>query len=192
MRGDFVYISVPAGTPIGLHLGVIQSPNGRYPVSVDAVKQCIRGTFLSLSNKVSGRDGASPLTLLKLYRTSVLPRALFGCEMWNIILQTDMQQLEIAHHFCRNVAQGLPALTRSDMTMGLHGITRVEAYIDKQKLRFLGTLCRTPSDDIVCKLFTHRLFQYKSCNFHKIWICTGYLHYFEQVWSHKLHRTFHK
>ena len=146
------------------HLGVIQSPSGRYPFSADAAKQCIRGTFLSLSNKVSGRDGANPLTLLKLYRTSVLPRALFGCELWSAISKTDMQQLEIAQHFCLKFAQGLPALTRSDMATGLLGITRIEAYIDHQKLRFLGSLCRTPSDDIVSKLFTHRLFQYKSCN----------------------------
>ena len=140
------------------HLGVLQSSNGRYPLSVDDIKQSIRGTFMSLLSKVSGRDGANPLTLLKLYKTSVLPRALFGCELWNPISKTDMKQQEVAQHFCLKYAQGLPALTRSDMVSGLLGMTSIEAYIDQQKLRFLGTLCRTTSVDIVSRVFTYRLF----------------------------------
>ncbi|KAH3876191.1 hypothetical protein DPMN_000026 [Dreissena polymorpha] len=89
------------------HLGIIQSTSGKYPYDIDAVKQTIRGTFLSLS-QVSGRSGANPNTAIKLYKTAVIPKALFGCELWNSISIADMQQLEVAHHFCLKRAQGLP------------------------------------------------------------------------------------
>ncbi|KAH3864512.1 hypothetical protein DPMN_027532 [Dreissena polymorpha] len=122
------------------HLGIIQSISGKYPSDIDAVKQTIRGTFLSLSQKVSGRSGANPHTAIKLYKTAVIPKALFDCELWNSISIADMQQLEVAHHFCLKRAQGLPHLTRSDMVLGLAGMTFIEALIDLQKLAFLGSL----------------------------------------------------
>ena len=119
---------------------------------------------MSLSNKVTNSDGTHLLTMLKLYKTSVLPRALFGCELLNVISKTDMQLLEVAQHFCLKIAHEHPALTRSDMVCGLIGISLIEAYIDQQKLRFLDTLCRTQPDDIVSKLFTSRFFHYNTCN----------------------------
>ncbi|KAH3877868.1 hypothetical protein DPMN_001750 [Dreissena polymorpha] len=81
------------------HLVIIQSISGKYPYDIDAVKQTIRGTFLSFSQK-SGRSGSNPNTAIKLYKTAVIPKALFGCELWNCISIADMQQLEVAHHFC--------------------------------------------------------------------------------------------
>ncbi|KAH3849366.1 hypothetical protein DPMN_091765 [Dreissena polymorpha] len=100
------------------HLGIMQSISGKYPYGIAAVKQTIRGTFLSLSQKVSGRSGANPNTAIKLYNTAVIPKALFGCELWNSISIADMQQLEVADHFCLKRAQGLPHLTHSDMVLG--------------------------------------------------------------------------
>ena len=47
---------------------------------------------MSLSNKVTGSDGANPLTMLKLHKTSELPRA----------------------HFRLNIAQGLSALKQGN------------------------------------------------------------------------------
>ena len=115
--------------------------NGRYPFNVGDVKQSIRGTFLSLSNKVTGIDGKNPLTMIKLYKTSVLRRALFGCELWYNISQTTRSHTTLLP----KVHTGTSVLTRSDMVCGLLGISRIEAYIDQQKLRFTGTLCRNPA-----------------------------------------------
>ena len=77
-----------------------------------------------------------------------------------------MKKLEYTHHFCLKHIQGLPARTRSDIITGLVGITSLEAYIDLQKLSFLGTLCRAGPDDIVSKLFAVRFFQHSA-------ICTN-------------------
>ena len=57
--------------------------------------------------------------------------------------------------------QNLPKLTRSDMVKGLLGFTSIEAYIDMQKLLFLGYLCRLQSHDIAFKVFIQRLYQHK-------------------------------
>ncbi|KAH3723694.1 hypothetical protein DPMN_049488 [Dreissena polymorpha] len=48
------------------HFDIIQAIIGKYPYDIDAVKQTFRGMFLSLSQKVSGRSGANPNTLLYL------------------------------------------------------------------------------------------------------------------------------
>ena len=89
----------------------------------------------------------------------MLPRALFGCELWNNITKTDIAHLEATHHFCLKRIQNLPQRTRSDMVTGLLGFTSLQAYIDLQKLSFLGTLCHLKPTDVTYKLFVLRLYQ---------------------------------
>ena len=146
------------------HLGIVQSGNGKHPYDIDAVTRSIRGTFLSLAGTVSGRAGPNPGTAMKLYYRSVLPHSVFGCELWNDISKSDIHQLEIAHHFCLKRAQGLPALTRSDMVTGLLGVSSLEVYIDLQKLSFFGLLCRTTAQELSKQLLLYRLYQFKHCD----------------------------
>ena len=134
--------------------------HGTQPYNVDQVRQCIRSTYLALATLVAGQDGAIPLTLCKLYSLSVLPKALFGCELWHNISRSDMRQIGIAHHFCLKHSQGFRRDTRSDIVKGMLGITSIEAYIDKQKLAFFGSVFRTPPTDLVNQLITYRLFNY--------------------------------
>ena len=61
----------------------MQLRNGKHPHDIDAVTRTIRSQFVSLSGVVSGRVGPNPGTATKLYYRSVLPHALFGCELWN-------------------------------------------------------------------------------------------------------------
>jgi len=149
------------------HLGLTQSQAGKHPYNVDEVKSAIRGSFLSLANRLSDRASANPSTLGKLYTTCVLPRCLFGCELWNCITRKDIQQLEVAHHFCLKRAQGLPHRTRSDMVTGLLGMSSIEAYIDLQKLTFFGSLCRLPPTQLANKLLVYRIFQFTTCDTHQ-------------------------
>ena len=75
-----------------------------------------------------------------------------------------MSKLEIAHSFSVKYAQGLPKLTRTDVALGLVGISYIEAYIALQKLYFLGTLCNADNNFIVKYLLLLRLFQYHLCD----------------------------
>ena len=73
-----------------------------------------------------------------------------------------MAHLESTHHFCLKRIQNLPMQTRSDMVIGLLGFTTLTAYIDLQKLYFLGSLCRLKSTDLASKVFSRRLFQFRN------------------------------
>ena len=53
---------------------------------------------------------------------------------------------------------------RTDVALGLVGMSSIEAYIDLQKLYFLGTLCNADNNFIVKYLFLLRLFQYHLCD----------------------------
>ena len=52
--------------------------------------------------------------LISIITLFVLPKALFGCELWHNMSRSDMRQLEIAHH-----SHGLQHDTRSDMVEGM-------------------------------------------------------------------------
>jgi len=144
------------------HLGITQCRSAKTPANVDDIRQLARGTLFSFINAGIHRNGLNPITCAKIYISTVLPRAFFGCELWNSISNSDMRQLEATHHFCLKRIQGLPRLTRSDMVKGLLGFTSIEAYIDLQKLLFLGTLCRLEPCDIAYQILINRLYQYTS------------------------------
>ena len=114
--------------------------------------------MFSLINCGVHSNGINPISASKLYTSIVLPRALYGCELWNGITKSNIAHLEATHHFCLKRLQSLPLRTRSDMVKGLLGFTSLEAYIDLQKLLFMGTLCRLKPRDVTYKLFVLRLF----------------------------------
>ena len=140
------------------HLGTTQTTSRKSP-NTDDVKKSLRASFLSVNNSGVHPGVLNPLTAIKLYTTIALPRALYGCELWNELTRTMTSQLEVAHHFCLKVAQKLPHLTRSDMATSLVGCTSLEAYIDFKKLSFFGVLCRLRSNDTSFRVFNLRLFQ---------------------------------
>ena len=143
------------------HLGVVQTQSLRQPGDISAILRTLRGTFLSLTTCGLHPNGINPISAMKLYTSVVLPKALYSCELWNNINSKAMSELEIAHRFCIKFCQGLPKLTRTDVALGLIGISSLEAYIDMQKLNFLGILCRADSTFIVKYLFIYRLHQFR-------------------------------
>ena len=116
------------------------------PVEISSVVQSLRGTFLSLTSCGLHPNGLNPISGMKLYISAVLPKALYACELWDDISITNLSKLEIAHRFCVKYSKGLPKLTRTDIALGLVGISSIEAYTDLQKLYFLGTLCNADSN----------------------------------------------
>ena len=143
------------------HLGITQHTSGKIP-NIDDVKHSLRASFFTLQHSGIHPNGINPITATKLYTTIAIPRALYGCELWNALTPTTTTQLETVHHFCLKTAQNLPRRTRSDMVTSLVGCTSLEAYVDYRKLSFLGALCRLRSNDVAFKVFNLRLFQYLS------------------------------
>ena len=59
-------------------------------------------TFFGIFNSGLHPDGLIPLTLVVIYQTVVLPKALYGCELWNYIQSSTMLRLERAHRECKS------------------------------------------------------------------------------------------
>ena len=101
-----------------------------------------------------------PLTCIKLYRSVVLPKALYGCESWSNLSDSSTTQLERAHRFCIKFMQGFGIRTRTDIAIGLLGVLSLESEIDFKKLSMLGQLCPNDAHYWITPFFHIRLNSY--------------------------------
>ena len=142
------------------HLGVVCDKNMSIDVSVKDACNKLRSTFLSLVNCGIYEDGLNPLSVRRIYNAIVLPKALYGCELWSNMQSSHLVSLERAHRFCVKFMQFLPKSTNTDVALSLFGFNSLETEIDYRKLIFLGQLCRLTGDNRVKTVFHHRLIHY--------------------------------
>ena len=82
-----------------------------------------KGTFLSLVHSgVLHQDNLHPLTCIKIYNFVVLPKALYGCENWFDLTESEILSLERTHRFCVKHMQSLSKRTRTDEALRLLGV----------------------------------------------------------------------
>ena len=98
-----------------------------------------------------------PLTCIKIYNSVVLPKALYGCENWFDLTESEILSLERAHRFCVKHMQSLSKRTRTDAALSLLGVFPIELEIDSRKLTLLGQMCRLNSNSWVKNVFLNRL-----------------------------------
>ena len=120
----------------------------------------LRSTFFSIINNGIYENGIHPITSLKIYKAVVLPKALYGCELWHDITKTQLVKLERSHKFCIKYIQCIVRSTRSDIALSLLGCRSLESEIDYKKLTLLGQLCRLSTDFISKDLFNNRLIRF--------------------------------
>ena len=146
-----------------MHLGVLFHKEMDLTSIVKECSNKLRKTLLSIVNCGIFEGGLHPLTAKHLYETIVLPRALYGCELWSSLNSSEINTLEIAHRFCLKVIQSIPRLSRTDIVLSSLGMLPMEAEIDKRKLVFFGQLCRLDTNTTVKKMFANRLCEYNNC-----------------------------
>ena len=118
----------------------------------------LKGTFVSLVHGgIIQEQGLHTLSCLKIYRCIVLPKALYGCENWNNLSNTDIMCLERAHRYCIKYMQGLHRRTRTDISLSLVGSHSLEAEIDSRKLQLFGQFCRLRINHWLRHVFINRL-----------------------------------
>jgi hypothetical protein len=120
-----------------------------------------RGVMLSLCNSVIQDQHLNPIICLKLYKSIVLPSALFGCELWNDLTETEKLMLERLQHFCAKKIQHFGRRTHSSICCAMLGLPTIEAYMDSAKLKFLRRLLMLPSHCTSKHIFLQRLHQSK-------------------------------
>ena len=89
-------------------------------------------------------------------------KALYGCELWNNLNQTELLSLEREHRCICKTLQGLPFnRTRSDKCSSLLGWYFIETYINISKLLFFGRLCRLKSNALPGQIVVTRFMEYR-------------------------------
>jgi len=79
------------------HLGVMCNQHLSSKDSIHKASNKLRGTYLNICNYGIHPSAMSHETLKTIYTSVVIPKALFGCELWNPYSQEDITKLERAH-----------------------------------------------------------------------------------------------
>jgi len=82
------------------HLGITCDKYLSTHLLIQEACRRLRGTFLSKCNSGIHAENLNPLTSRTIYKSVVIPKALYGCEMWSYLSNTDIAKLEWAHRFC--------------------------------------------------------------------------------------------
>ena len=146
------------------HLGIICNKYTNSTLIVKQVDRKLRGAFFGLIKDGLYINGLNPLTSYSIYRSIVIPRALFGCELLQSLSDRDMLTMERSHRLCLKQIQGLQIRSRTDIVLGLICALPIEAEIEKRKLSFLGQLCRLERDCATKRFFLLRLLSFVNSN----------------------------
>lgn len=143
-----------------IHVGIPLSSSMKCNVKVEKACQKGRNAFHSIAGfDMHGKTPRlNPITLAKLYRSKVIPCALYGCETWSNMTQKDMYEIQKLQHYCMKKIQCLPAQTRSLMCESMLGFTKLTFEIDKRKLYFLHRLINLPDSSATKQIFLRRMF----------------------------------
>ena len=118
----------------------------KYSKLSESLKDCntkLRGTTLSLNAcGVGEANGLHPLSCKKIYKSVILPKGLYGCELWYNLTDSEILFLERSHRFCVKYIQCLSKRTRTDIALGLLEVYSMTAEIDKRKMVLFGQFCR--------------------------------------------------
>jgi hypothetical protein len=97
--------SVVSETNSNVHLGVKTDHFLTNKEAVDSACNKLRGTNLNLINSGMSPQGLNPISSKIIYTSKVIPKALYGCELWSSLSATDILRLEQSHRFlCQTYA----------------------------------------------------------------------------------------
>ena len=99
------------------HLGVIKDKYCLLNQTMHDASIKLRGTLLGITNSGISSGPLNPICLSKIYKSIVLPRALYGCELWNYLTSSNLVKIERAHRFCVKYIQKLSVYVNNDMSL---------------------------------------------------------------------------
>ncbi|XP_052799264.1 uncharacterized protein LOC128230877 [Mya arenaria] len=142
------------------HLGIICNETLSVQECVQEACTKLRGSYLNICSSGINPDTVSAKTLRTYYQSVILPRALYGCELWTNISKNEIQRLEVAHRFCVKQMQGFQRSVATKFVLSTLNITSIEVLIDCKKLQFFGQMCRLPCQYLAKIIFNSRLIRY--------------------------------
>ena len=91
-----------------VHVGIPLSSKLNNDNRATDVASKMRGCLMSIVGGGLNISEIGCITVIKLYKTIVLPRCLYGTELWHNITKTDMAKLQVSHRFCLKQIQSFP------------------------------------------------------------------------------------
>ena len=143
------------------HVGIELSGNfSSLKRTLDACAKA-KSTMACLSNLGLRHNALNPICGANLWRSVVIPTALYGCELWNNMTEKELLSIERSVRHSAKRIQGLEPNTRSEAALGsLVGLWSMEGQIDKAKLLYFGRLCLSSVTMTAKQIFVIRLFSY--------------------------------
>ena len=145
-----------------VHLGIKTDSYLSNKIIVEDSCHKLRGTYLSIVNSGISPSCLNPITSKIFYTSIVIPKALYGSELWSDLTRSDINLLDRAHKFCLKNMQSFHPNTSTDFTLLSIGANSIETMIDHKKLQFLGQLCRLPNKYLAKSFFNNRLIFYSN------------------------------
>ncbi len=142
------------------HVGIMLDSSLKSHKRTKAACRKGRNTLMSLIGIGVKGDGLNPVVSSHLLKTIVLPRTLYGAELWNNMSNEECVILERTLCFCCKFSQDLSQRCRSDMCTAMLGLYQMKAHIDLRKLIFLGRIAWLPDGNLTKRIFKTRTMQY--------------------------------
>lgn len=145
-----------------MHLGIRQSQNTRSKARTSECCQKGKNAFFALLTLGVKPLGLNPITSANLYRKIIIPSVLYGCELWNHLTQSEIDELNRLQHFIVKKIQGFKIRTRSDICESMLGLYRLTSEIDKRKMMFLHKILTSPTETLSQTIFIRRLLLFRA------------------------------
>ena len=144
------------------HVGIDLSGNFSNSKKTEEACKKAKSTMLCLAGIGVQPNALNPICTASLWRSVGIPTALYGCELWNNLTTSELEMLERTQCYIAKFIRCLHPNTRSEAATGNLGLWSMEGLIDKNKLLYLGRLCRSEATLVSKEIFITHLCFYKS------------------------------
>lgn len=131
--------------------------------SVEPVEDAVKKGYMAgaeLAGAGCRCQGVNPVIACRMWKRVVLPKMLYGCELWQFNKQNILQLEKCQNVFVR-IIEGLLPGTSASAARGLLGLWSVEGEIEKRKLYFLERLVNSSTYLAHRKLLLIRFLRWK-------------------------------
>ena len=101
------------------HLGIVCTKKMDMRGNAIEAASHIRRLFFGLISSCFSEHDLNPLTWKRIYETVILPKALYGCELWSNLSESTMTLLERSHRLCLKTIQNINRYTKTSVALSL-------------------------------------------------------------------------
>ena len=144
------------------YLGILQDVSLKSVKRTGASIQKGRNAFHAMIGYGVKPNGVNPLTAISLYRKIIIPSVLYGCEIWNNLSASEINEIDRLQRYIVKRIQGFSVRTRTDICESMLGLHPLSSEIIIRKLSFLYKIISLPGDSVSQMIFFRKLYLYLS------------------------------